>query len=75
MDCAECCRATHSFVATYACPFDGLFHWFQVLISAVEIKGERYAIFMHVDVSAMQRDALTGLPNRATFDAQLHLAL
>src|SRR5665811_1584951 len=30
---------------------------------------------MHVDVSAMQRDALTGLPNRAMFDAQLHLAL
>ena len=63
------------FVATYACPFHGLYHWFQVLISAVEIKGTRHAILMHVDVSAMQRDALTGLPNRAMFDAQLHLAL
>ena len=50
-------------------------YWFQVLISAVEIKGTRHAIFMHVDVSAMQRDGLTGLPNRAMFDAQLHLAL
>ena len=63
------------FVATYACPFNGLFHWFEVLISAVEIKGTRHAILMHVDISAMQRDALTGLPNRAMFDAQLHLAL
>jgi diguanylate cyclase (GGDEF)-like protein len=30
---------------------------------------------MHVDVSALQRDSLTGLPNRAMFDAQLDLAL
>jgi Diguanylate cyclase, GGDEF domain len=66
---------TPSFVATYACPFNGLYHWYQVLISVVEIKGTRHAILMHVDVSAMQRDALTGLPNRAMFDAQLHLAL
>lgn len=29
-----------SFVATYACPFNGLYHWFQVLISTVEIKGK-----------------------------------
>jgi diguanylate cyclase (GGDEF)-like protein len=64
-----------SFVATYACPFNGLYHWFQVLISVVEIKGARHAILMHVDVSAMQRDALTGLPNRAMFDAQLQMAL
>jgi diguanylate cyclase (GGDEF)-like protein len=64
-----------SFVSIYACPFNGLYHWFQVLISAVEIKGARHAMLMHVDVSAMQHDALTGLPNRAMFDAQLHLAL
>ena len=30
---------------------------------------------MHVDVSALQHDPLTGLPNRAMFDAQLDLAL
>jgi diguanylate cyclase (GGDEF)-like protein len=64
-----------SYVATYACPFNGLYHWFQVLISAFEIDGMRHAILMHVDVSAMQRDSLTGLPNRAMFDAQLLLAL
>jgi diguanylate cyclase (GGDEF)-like protein len=64
-----------AFVATYACPFNGLYHWFQVLISVVNLKGTRHAIMMHVDVSPMQVDALTGLPNRAMFDAQLHLAL
>jgi diguanylate cyclase (GGDEF)-like protein len=64
-----------SFAATYPCAFNGLHHWFQVLISVVEIKGVRHAILLHVDVSPMQRDALTGLPNRAMFDAQLQLAL
>jgi diguanylate cyclase (GGDEF)-like protein len=64
-----------SFVATYACPFNGLHHWFQVLISTFEFNGKRHAILMHVDVSALQRDPLTGLPNRAMFDAQLDLAL
>jgi diguanylate cyclase (GGDEF)-like protein len=64
-----------SFVATYACPFNGLHHWFQVLISACEFNGKRHAVLMHVDVSALQRDPLTRLPNRAMFDAQLDLAL
>ena len=64
-----------NFVATYACPFNGLHHWFQILISAFEFDGRLHAILMHVDVSALQRDPLTGLPNRAMFDAQLNLAL
>ena len=63
------------FVATYACPFNGLHHWFQVQISAFEFDGTLHAILMHVDVSALQRDPLTGLPNRAMFDAQFDLAL
>jgi diguanylate cyclase (GGDEF)-like protein len=63
------------FAGTYACPFNGLHHWFQVVISAFEFDGKRHAILMHVDVSALQRDPLTGLPNRAMFDAQLDLAL
>jgi diguanylate cyclase (GGDEF)-like protein len=64
-----------AFVATYACPFNGLHHWFQVLISTFEFEGERHAVLMHVDVSALLRDPLTGLANRAMFDAQLDLAL
>jgi hypothetical protein len=64
-----------SFVATYACPFNGLHHWFQVLISAFGFDGERQAVLMHVDVSALQVDPLTGLANRAMFDAQLDLAI
>jgi diguanylate cyclase (GGDEF)-like protein len=64
-----------SFVATYACPFNGLHHWFEVLISAFEFNRKRHAILMHVDVTALQRDALTGLANRSMFDAQLDLAV
>ena len=63
------------FVCTYACPFNGLHHWFQVQISACEFESKPHAILLHVDVSALQRDPLTGLPNRAMFDAQLDLAL
>jgi diguanylate cyclase (GGDEF)-like protein len=64
-----------TFVATYACPFNGLHHWFEVLISACKLNGERHAVVMHVDISALQRDPLTGLPNRAMFDAQLDFAV
>jgi diguanylate cyclase (GGDEF)-like protein len=63
------------FVAVYVCPFGGRHHWFQVQISALKIARERYAVAMHVDVSGLQRDHLTGLPNRAMFDAQFSLAL
>jgi diguanylate cyclase (GGDEF)-like protein len=63
------------FLATYACPFNGLYHWFEIVVSALDIGGRRHAVVMHVDVSALQVDALTGLPNRAMFDAQLNLAV
>ncbi len=63
------------FVDTYACPFNGRYHWYQVQISAFDLNNKRHAILMHVDVSALQRDSLTGLPNRAMFDAQLELTL
>ncbi|MEA3027201.1 MAG: hypothetical protein QOF91_2486 [Alphaproteobacteria bacterium] len=63
------------YVGTYSCPFNALFHWFQVLISAIDMDGARHAILMHVDVSPLQIDSLTGLPNRAMFDAQAGLVL
>jgi diguanylate cyclase (GGDEF)-like protein len=63
------------FVQTYACPFNGRYHWYQVQISGFDINTKRHAILMHVDVSALQRDSLTGLANRAMFDAQLELTL
>lgn len=62
-------------VATYACPFDALYHWFQVVMSSVDIEGQRHVILMHIDVSTLQIDPLTRLPNRAMFDAQLALVL
>ena len=64
-----------SFIANYACPFDGLYHTYQVLISAFVFDGKRHAVVMHVDVSGLQIDSLTGLPNRAMSDAQLELAV
>ena len=66
-------RAT--FLATYACPFEDLYHWYEIVVSALDIAGARHAAVMHVDVSALQVDALTGLPNRALFDAQLDLVV
>jgi diguanylate cyclase (GGDEF)-like protein len=66
---------TSSFTATYSCPFGGIYHWYQVLISALTIKGKRCAILFYVDVSVTQSDPDTGLPNRAMFDAQLDLAI
>jgi hypothetical protein len=32
-----------SFVSNYSCPFNGMHHWFQILISAFEIKSARHA--------------------------------
>jgi len=59
------------FITTYSCPFSGGYHWYQVLISPITQREARHAMVMHVDVSALQRDPLTKLPNRALFDAQL----
>jgi diguanylate cyclase (GGDEF)-like protein len=64
-----------SFVDVYACPFNGRYHWYQIQITAVDLNNKRHAILMHVDVSALQCDSLTGLANRAMFDAQLDLAV
>ena len=67
--------ASDLFVTTYACPFGGRYHWYQVLISPIYRGDLRHAMTMHVDVSALQRDPLTKLPNRTLFDAQLDLAI
>ena len=63
------------FASTYACPFDGRHHWYQVVISPLDVPAEPRALLMHVDVSALQRDALTQIPNRDMFDAQLDYVL
>lgn len=67
--------ASDLFVTTYACPFGGRYHWYQVLISPIYRGDQRHAMTMHVDVSALQRDPLTKLPNRTLFDAQLDFAI
>jgi diguanylate cyclase (GGDEF)-like protein len=67
--------ALPTYLSIYSCPFDGRHRWYQIAVSPLDIAGERHALLMHVDVSAMQRDALTGLPNRKMFDAQLDYIL
>jgi len=66
---------TDLFVTTYSCPFSGRYHWYQVLISPIYRGEARHAMAMHVDVSTLQRDPLTKLPNRTLFDAQLDFAV
>ena len=64
-----------SFISNYGCPFDRLYHIYQILITALVLDGKRYAVVMHVDVSELQVDPITMLPNRAIFDAQLDLVV
>jgi len=69
------CGVLPTFLSIYSCPFDGRHRWYQIAVAPLDVGGERHALLMHVDVSAMQRDALTGLPNRKMFDAQLDYIL
>ena len=42
------------FVATHACPFDALCHWFQVLISAFELNGILDDLLMRADITGIK---------------------
>jgi diguanylate cyclase (GGDEF)-like protein len=64
------------FVATYNCPFDRWHHWFQISVRQPRLTDEGIgAIVMHTDVTSLQHDHLTGLANRALFEAQAHYVL
>jgi diguanylate cyclase (GGDEF)-like protein len=69
-------RELNEFVATYSCPFDRRHHWFQISVRRPRVSDEGIgAIVMHVDVTALQHDHLTGLANRALFQSQAQYAL
>jgi diguanylate cyclase (GGDEF)-like protein len=68
-------READLFVRTYPCAFDGVHRWYQVMVTPTPPESPGRAIVMHMDVTALQHDPLTGLANRALFDAQLGLAL
>ena len=69
-------RELNEFVATYSCPFDRRHHWFQISVRRPRISDEGIgALVMHVDVTALQHDHLTGLANRALFQSQAQYAL
>jgi len=57
---------------TYPCAFGGRHHWFQATVAPAG--GDR-AVVMHVDVTALEHDNLTGLANRALFEAQAEVSL
>lgn len=64
------------FVASYNCPFDDRHHWFQISARPGRATdNEIGAIVMHTDVTALQHDHLTGLSNRALFEAQSEFVL
>ena len=61
------------FSAVYPCPFNRASHWFKVTASRPGDPG--MAIVMPTDVTELQIDPLTGLPNRAYFESSLANAL
>ena len=64
-------REIDEFVAVYACPFDRYHHWFQISARRARASDTEFgAIVMHTNVTALQYDHLTGLANRALFEAQ-----
>jgi diguanylate cyclase (GGDEF)-like protein len=69
-------RELDEFVVAYSCPFDRRHHWFQISVRRPRASDEGIgAIVMHADVTALQHDHLTGLANRALFEAQALYAL
>jgi diguanylate cyclase (GGDEF)-like protein len=69
-------RELDRFVATYNCPFDDRHHWFQISARPGRATDDEIgAIVMHTDVTALQYDHLTGLANRALFEAQSEFVL
>jgi diguanylate cyclase (GGDEF)-like protein len=69
-------RETDEFVAVYACPFDRRHHWFQISVRRARVSDAGIgAVVMHLNVTALQHDHLTGLANRALFEAQAQYVL
>jgi diguanylate cyclase (GGDEF)-like protein len=69
-------REINEFVAVYACPFDRHHHWFQISVRRSRASDAGIgAVVMHTNVTALQHDHLTGLANRALFEAQAQYVL
>ena len=66
----------NEFVATYTSPFDRRHHWFQIAARRTRATDAEYgAVVMHINVTAVQLDHLTGIANRALFEAQARYVL
>ena len=69
-------REASEFIANYPCPFGRKHHWHQIAVRPGRASDERIgAIVTHTDVTSLQYDHLTGLANRALFEAQAEYAL
>jgi len=68
--------AAEPFVMNYPCPFKGRHHWYQLTASPLdEAGGGPGVLVMHLDVTSLQQDPLTGLANRALLEAHLQQAI
>jgi diguanylate cyclase (GGDEF)-like protein len=64
------------FVGTYSCPFDRRHHWFQISVRRTRASDKGIgAVVMHTNITLLQHDHLTGLANRALFEAQSQYVL
>ena len=69
-------RQANEFTANYPCPFGRRHHWHQIAVRPGRASDEGIgAVVSHTDVTSLQYDHLTKLPNRALFEAQAKYAL
>ena len=61
------------FAAVYSCPFNSIHHLFKV--TASRVADTNLTVVVHTDVTELQTDPLTGLPNRGFFESQFEYTL
>ena len=69
-------RETNEFTGNYPCPFGRRHHWHQIAVRPGRASDKEIgAVVTHTDVTSLQYDHLTRIPNRALFESQTQYAL
>lgn len=63
---------TEHFSHIYECPFEGTFHWYQVEAASSRARG---SVVIHTNLTLLEHDAETDLPNDRLFQAQAKYSL